>query len=103
MISNEDFQKFSDKYLKPRELPMKSPNKEKAVLYLQFPSPSSKVDIYSVKSMNLSNNTLTVNLKKSPAALVEGGIGFKGTWKWIILIEVDKDNLKNNMKIVINK
>ena len=101
MLGNVDFQKFKEKYLS--EIPMELPNKEKAVLYLQIPSPTSSVNTYSVKSINVSNNTLTVNLNKSGVAQVDGTDGFNGTWKWVMLIEVDKTNLKDNMKIVIKK
>lgn len=103
MLTNENFQKFKDKYFTPREIPMESPNKEKAVLYLQIPSPTSSVNTYSVKSINLKNDTLTVNLKKTSIAMVDGKSGFNGTWKWVMFIEVDKANLKDNMKIVIKK
>lgn len=81
---------------------MKSPNREKAVLYLQIPSPTCSVQGYSVESINLGDNILTVNLKQSSGAQVDGIEGFDGTWKWVMLIEVDKTNLKDNMKIVVN-
>ena len=103
MLTNDDFQKFKDKYFTPRKIPMESPNKEKAVLYLQIPSPASSVNTYSVKSINLKKDTLTVNLKKPSVAMVDGKSGFNGTWKWVMFIEVDKTNLKDNMKIVIKK
>lgn len=104
MLNNEEFQKFKDEYFIPRKIPMKSPDKEKAVLYLQMPSPTCSVQGYSVKSINSINNVLTVNLNESAGgAQVDGIEGFDGTWKWVMLIEVDKTNLKNNMKIVVNK
>jgi hypothetical protein len=103
MLNNEDFQKFKDKYFTPKEISMETPDKEKAVLYLQIPSATSSINTYSVKSIDVSNNTLTVNLKKSSIAQVDGKSGFSGTWKWVMLIEVDKTNLKDNMKIVIKK
>jgi hypothetical protein len=103
MMTNEDFQKFKDKYFTPREIPMDSPDREKAVLYLQIPSPTSSVNEYRVKSINISNNTLTVNLEKSSVAEVDGKSGFNGTWKWVMFVEVDKTNLKDNMKVVIEK
>ena len=102
MLTNEEFQKFKDEYFTPRKIPMKSPNREKAVLYLQIPSPTCSVQGYSVESINLGNNILTVNLKQSSGAQVDGIEGFDGTWKWVMLIEVDKTNLKDNMKIVVN-
>ncbi|WP_246578258.1 hypothetical protein [Clostridium frigoris] len=103
MLSNEEFQKFEDEHFTPKKIPMKSPDKEKAVLYVQIPSPTSSVNTYSVKSINVSNNTLTVNLNKPSVTQVHGVGGFNGTWKWVMLMEVDKTNLKDNMKIVINK
>ena len=103
MLGNEDFQKFKEEYFTPREIPMETPDKEKAVLYLQIPSPTSSVNTYNVKSINVTNNTLTVNLNKSSVAQVDGTDGFNGTWKWVMLMEVDKTNLKDNMKIVIKK
>jgi len=101
MMDNEGFQKFKDEYFTLRKIPMKSPDKEKAVLYLQIPSPTSLVNSYNVKSINVSNDTLTVNLNQSGAAEVNGIEGFNGTWKWVMFIEVDKTNLKENMEIVI--
>lgn len=103
MINNEDFQKFKDKYFTPREIPMDSPDKEKAVLYFQISSPTSEVNTYSVKNIDIKNNTLTVNLKKSAVAIVDGKSGFNGTWKWVMFIEIDKTNLKDNMNIIIKK
>ena len=103
MMTNEDFLKFKDKYFTPREIPMESPAKEKAVLYLQIPSTSSSVNEYKVESININNKTLTVNLKKSAVAAVDGKSGFNGTWKWVMFIEVDKTNLKDNMEVVVNK
>lgn len=61
MMNNDDFQKFKDEYFMPRRIPMESPDKEKAVLYLQIPSPTCSVKGYSVKRINVSNNTLIVN------------------------------------------
>ncbi|MVX67296.1 hypothetical protein GKZ28_27075 [Clostridium chromiireducens] len=103
MLTNDDFQKFKDEYFTPRKIPMESPDKEKAVLFLQIPSQTSSVDSYSVESINISGNTLTVNLKKSGGYEVDGISGFNGSWKLVKLIEVDKTNLKDNMKIVVNK
>jgi hypothetical protein len=103
MLNNEEFQKFKDEYFTPRKIQMKSPDKEKAVLYLQIPSPTCSVQECSVKSINSDNNILTVNLNESAEAQVDGIEGFDGTWKWVMLIEVDKTNLKNNMQIVVNK
>ncbi|AQR95626.1 MULTISPECIES: hypothetical protein [Clostridium] len=103
MLTNEEFQKFKDEYFTSREIPMKSPDKEKAVLYLQIPSPTCSVQGYRVESINLGDNILTVNLKQSSGAQVDGIEGFDGTWEWVMLIEVDKTNLKDNMKIVVNK
>ncbi|MCM0650232.1 hypothetical protein NBE98_17850 [Clostridium swellfunianum] len=103
MMTNEDFQKFKDIYFTPRKIPMESPDKEKAVLYLQIPSPSSSVNVYSVKNINISSSTITVNLKKSAAAQVDGKSGFNGSWKWVMFIEIDKTDLKDNMKVVVKK
>ncbi|MZK49305.1 hypothetical protein C1H57_21360 [Clostridium sp. 2-1] len=100
MLTNEEFQRFKDRYFTPREIPMKSPDKEMAILYLQIPSQTSSVQGYSVESINVGNDTLTVNLKKSSVAQVDGIEGFDGTWKWVMLVEVDKTNLKDNMKII---
>lgn len=103
ILNNDDFQKFKDEYFTQREIPMESPDKEKAVLFLQIPSQTSSVDSYSVESINVRGNTLTVNLKKSGCYEVDGISGFNGLWKLVILIEVDKTNLKDNMEIVVNK
>ena len=101
MTDNEGFQKFKDEYFTPRKISMESPDNEKAVLYLQIPSPTCLVMFYSVKSINVRNNTLTVNLNQSGGAEVNGIEGFNGTWKWVMFIEVDKTNLKENMEIII--
>lgn len=103
LLTNEDFQKFKDEYFTPRQIPMESPDKEKAVLYLQIPSPTSSVNIYTIQNINVKNNTLTVNLKNLSVAQVDAAEGFNGVWKWVMLIELDKTNLKDNMKIIINK
>lgn len=103
MLANEDFEKFKDEYFTPRKIPMGSPDKGDAVLYLQIPSQTSSVDNYSVESINVRDNTLTVNLKKSGGYEVNGISGFNGSWKLVLLIEVDKTNLKDNMEIVVNK
>lgn len=103
IMTNEDFQKFKNKYFTPRKIPIESPDKEKAVLYLQVPSTTSSVNTYSVQSINVKNNALTVNLKKSAVAQVDAVTVFNGTWKWVMFVEVDKTNLKNDMKIVIKK
>lgn len=104
MLKNDEFQKFKDKYFATTEISMKSPNKEKAALYIQIPSPTCSVQGYSVENINSSNSVLTVNLKKSAGgAQVDGIEGFDGTWKWVMLIQLDKTNLNENMKIVVNK
>lgn len=103
MSSNEEFLKFKDKYFTARELRIDSPDKEKAVLYIQIPSDTSSVNSYKVESINAKNKILTVNLKQSGMAMVKATEGFNGKWKWVLLVEMDKTNLKNNMKIVINK
>jgi hypothetical protein len=103
MLTNEEFQKFKNEYFTPRKIPMKSPDKERAVLYLQIPSLTCSVQGYSVESMNVGNHTLTVNLKQSSGAQVDGIEGFDGTWKWVMLVELDKTNLKDNMTVVVNK
>ncbi|WP_241393436.1 hypothetical protein [Clostridium beijerinckii] len=72
-------------------------------MYLQIPSPTCSVQGYRVENINLGDNILTVNLKQSSSAQVDGIEGFDGTWEWVMLIEVDKTNLKDNMKIVVNK
>lgn len=103
MMTNEEFNEFKDKYFTPREIPMEPPDKEKAVIYLQIPSPTSNVNQYRVESINISNTTLTINLKKTAVAQVDGISGFNGTWKWVMFIEADKTSLKNNMEIVVKK
>ena len=103
IMTNENFQQFKDEYFTPREIPMESPDKEKAILYLPIPSVDSSVNTYTVKSMTVKNNTLKVNLQKSGVSQVDGISGFSGTWKWVMFIEVDKTNLKDNMDIVINE
>ncbi|HSP47165.1 MAG TPA: hypothetical protein VLN47_03710 [Clostridiaceae bacterium] len=103
MMTNEEFKEFKDKYFTPREIPMESPDSEKAVLYLQIPSPGSSVNEYRVESINMSGQTLTVNLIKTAVAQVDGISGFNGTWKWVMFIELDKTGLKDNMKVVVKE
>lgn len=103
MISNEDFQKFRSNYVRFSDISMKSLDKEKAVLYLQIPSSTTSVNEYSVKSIKISNDTLIVNLKKSRVISPKVPRGFKGTYKWVMFLEVDKSNLRNDMKIEIKK
>lgn len=102
-VGFKEFQKFKDKYISSRAIPIESPNKEKAVLYLHVSSKDSSVNMYSVKSIKLNNSTLTANLKRYSVADVDGKSGFNGTWKWVMLIEIDKTNLKENMEIVVKR
>lgn len=103
MLTNKEYESFKEKYFVPREIPISEPDQQKAVLFVQIPSSSSNVKTYTVKSIDVKNNTLTVNLKKASEALVDGKSGFKGTWKWIMLIEVDKAQLTDNMKVIVKK
>lgn len=103
IMTNEDFQQFKDEYFTSREIFLESPDKEKAVLYLQIPSVDSSVNTYTIQSMNVKNDTLTVNLQKSGVAQVDGINGFNGTWKWVMFIELGKTDLKDNMAIIVNK
>lgn len=103
MLTNADFQKFKDKYFTPREIQIESTDKDKAVLYLQIPSPTSAVNTYIIKSINLKDNTLTINLRKPTIASVDNKSGFNGSWEWVMFVAIDKTNLSNNTKIVINK
>ena len=104
MKKNEDFLSFKDKYFTKRRIPMESPDKDKAVLFLQIPSQTSSVNTYSIKNIKVSNNTLTVYLNKSPGiAEVSPAGSYNYLWEWVMLVEIDKSNLKDNMKIVIKK
>lgn len=103
MMTNEDFQKFTDEYFTPRELPIESPDKKKAVLYIQISSPTSSVNTYRVKSITIRNKTLIVSLEKSAVVKVDAKSGFNGTWKWVMFIEANKAKLKDDMKIVVKK
>lgn len=103
MITNKNFKKFKDKYFTPRKIPMKSPNKEKAVIFIQISSATSTVNTYNIESINARGKTLTVKLKPRGVVETDGVNGFNGTWKWVMLAEIDKTNLKDGMKIVINK
>lgn len=104
MMTNTEFQKFKDKYFTPRELPIGEPEKEKAVLFIQIASKTSSIETFSVKSLNVKNNTLTVNLKENGIMQLSISKGFEtATFKWVMLIQVDKTKLKEDMKIVIKK
>ena len=99
MLDNEDFQDFKKEYFEPREIPMEEPDEEKAVLYLQIPSESSSVNTYSVKDVSVKGNILTVNLINIGVAKVNPVEGFDGKWYYVILLGIDKTNLKENLKI----
>lgn len=103
LMTHEDYQSFMDMYFSARELPIESPDKDKAVLYLQFPSASTAVDTFCVKNIYLKNKTMTVNIKNIGTSMVDPIAGFDGTFKWVMFLEFDKSDLKDNMKIVINK
>lgn len=105
MMTSEEFLKFKDEYFSPREIPMESPHKEKAILYIQIPpNVSSEVDIFHVKSISAKDNVLTVMLKKYSGTEVDPGEGFTNDmFKWVMFIEIDKTYLKDNMNIVIQK
>jgi hypothetical protein len=104
MITNDKYQEFYDKYFKIRKFPIKEPDKNKAVLYLQIPSNTSSVKTYSVKSINVKDNTLTVNLNEGPAGQVHRASGYENSiFKFVMLIQLDKTQLKDNMKITVNK
>lgn len=100
MMTNDEFEKFNDKYFKPREIPMDSPDKEKAVFYLQIPSSTSSVNTYSIKNINVKNNTLTVTLEKGGVVQVDGKTGFNN-WKWVMFLELDKAYLNDNMDVIL--
>jgi hypothetical protein len=105
MMTNEEFTKFKDEYFSPRKIPMESPHKDKAILYLQIPAnTSSAVDIFHVKSISVKGNVLTVMLTKYLGTGVDPVKGFTNDmFKWVMFIEIDKTYLKDNMKIVIKK
>jgi hypothetical protein len=103
LMTTEDVQKFYDKYFTLRKFPMEPLSKEKSVLYIQIPSPASSVDIYCVHSVDVKGNILTVSLEKTGPAQVDAAEDLSWIWKWVMFIEVDKTNLKDNMKIVIKK
>ena len=104
MMANEDFLTFKDKHFTPRRIPVESPDKDKAVLFLQIPSTTSSVNVYSIKNIKVSSNTLTVYLNKSPGAEeVNPTQAINYSWEWIMFVEIDKSNLKENMKIIVKK
>lgn len=104
MMTNEDFLSFKDKYFTKRRIPIEPPDKEKAVLFLQIPSPTLSVNVYSIKNIKVSNNTLTIYLNKSSGvAEVSPAGSYNYLWEWVMFVEIDKSNLKDNMKIVIKK
>lgn len=101
MVDKTEYTKFIDKYFTMRKLSIEPPNTEKAVLFLQIPSDSDIVPCYTINSITVRNKTLIVNLEKSSEAIVDGETVMN--WKWIMLIELDKSYLKDDMKIVVNK
>lgn len=68
---------------------------------MQFPFKANSIISYKVQSINVKNNALTVSLESTGGGgQVDTVEGFKGIWKWIMFVEIDKANLKDNMKIV---
>jgi hypothetical protein len=103
MMTNKDYLKFKDKYFTPRKIPIESPNKSKAVIYLQIPSMTFSVNIYNVQNISVKNNVITISLKKYSSTQVDPVEGFsEGSFKWVIFIEIDKTYLNDKMKIVVN-
>lgn len=103
-MTNEAFQEFKDEYFSAEAIQIKSPDTKKAVLYLQIPSlTTSTVINYTVNSININNDTLTVNLKKSAVTAIDCNNDVNCTWEWVIFLEVDKTNLKDNISIIVKK
>ncbi|WP_029169207.1 hypothetical protein [Clostridium cellulovorans] len=102
MMNNEEFQKFMDEYFVPREIPVGAHDEDKAVIYLQIPFKTSRVMYYSVDIITVKNHTITVNLKQDSVAEVDGSSKID-TWNWVMLIQVDKNDLKEDMNIVVKK
>jgi len=103
ILKNENYQKFVNEYFVPREIPIPEPDKEKAVLYLQMPSEDSSVDTYTVKGISVKENNLVIDIEKEGMAQVDAVSEFKGMFKWVEFIEIDKQKLSDNMKIKVNK
>lgn len=103
MINDKDFQQFKEEYFTPREIPVGSPEHRKAVLFLQIESPTSSVNRYIVKSITVKNNTLIVKVKGTSVSQVDGVDGFNGPWEWVMFVEVDKKDLKQDMKIIVKR
>ena len=105
LMTNAEYIKFKDEYFSQRMIPMESPHKEKAVLYIQLPpNESLAVDIFHVKSISAKDNVLTVMLRKYLGTEVDAAEGFTSDmFKWVMFIEIDKTYLKDDMKIVIKE
>ena len=103
MMTNEEYTKFVDDYFKLRQLPIALSDPEKAALYIQIAAADYSVDQYRAEKIYLKDNTLTVSLEKVGTSKVKAPEGFKGSFKWVMFIVLDKAELKSDMKIVIKK
>jgi len=103
MINNEEYTKFNDKYFTPREIPMASPDKEKAVVFIQMPGDETTAPVFKISKITAVDGKLVVDLKKSGEANLSPSEEFTGIFKWVVLAEIDKTEITENMEIVIKK
>jgi hypothetical protein len=102
MMDKSEFDKFNEDYFSSREIDFKFPKDHKAELFIQIPSDSDAVNSYRVSSIIRSNKELIVNLSKTGETEFKRAEGFKGEFKWIIIVELDKKYLIDDMKVVVN-
>lgn len=103
MMANQDFEMLKDNYIMDKKIQTKSLDKDKAVLYIQMPGSKSSVKLYKVKDIKVNEDTLTVQLDNYGADLSISLEGDNSIHIWTMLVELDKTNLNDDMKIVVKK
>lgn len=103
MVDEKEFDEFNEEYFISRELPIDFPSDDQAELFIQVPADHDMVDSYGITTICKRGHELTVTLKKTGTTKVHAAEGFNGTFKWVIIAEVDKTYLSDNMRIVVKK
>ncbi|KNF07370.1 hypothetical protein CLPU_18c00520 [Gottschalkia purinilytica] len=103
--NNENYKEFTRKYFNSSELLISNTNidENKAVLFIQIPSSYSQINVYRIHDVDIKNNTLTVTLKKDAKIGLDPFFKSKETFRWVSLVEIDKEQISKNMKIIVNK
>lgn len=103
MVEEKKFDEFNEEYFISRELPIDFPSDGQAELFIQVPAENDMVDSYGITTICKRGHDLTITLKKTGTSKVHAAEGFNGTFKWVIIAEVDKTYLSKNMNIIVKK